>query len=134
MIARLSLAAALLLGAVGTNPAQAQSAGDNSGFAFCPDRPAEPEILQSIDMREAHKRILAQRMYTTNALQAVADAGDCSCETRFPSWDATVDEYLEKYAGLDDRWQILEITSDYRRKTNELRKAVRQICIDQGNW
>lgn len=130
-----SLLIATLLSAVASGvAAQSVSTTESNGFAFCGDRPSEPESIADIPMRESHKRILVQRMYTVNALTSVVEAEDCSCEIRFPSWDTTVEQYLEMYAGIDDRHEILALTSEFRRTTNDLRKLARPTCIEVGNW
>lgn len=103
-------------------------------FKFCSDRPAEPQMVQNMPMRDAHKRILVQRMYTSNALQSVVETNDCSCANRFPAWDFTLEQYLETYGGLTERFEVLEVTSQVRRNANEYRKLARPICVEEGNW
>jgi len=99
----------------------------------CPDQPPRPDWMENAHVRDAHKNILVQQMYRAQGLNAVVDTGDCSCETRFPSWDAVSEYYFENYAGLD-RHEILERTSEYSRTANELRFAAKSICEEQGNW
>lgn len=130
-----SLLIATLLSAVASGvAAQSVSTTGGNGFAFCGDRPSEPEILANMSFREAHRRILAQRMYTENALTSVVENEDCSCETRFPSWDAAVEQYLEQYAGIEDRHEILALTSELTQSINDLRRLARPICVEVGNW
>lgn len=111
-----------------------QTAPGNSDYSYCLDRPEEPEVIQSISIKEAHKRILAQRLYLASALRTVAETGECSCANLFPPWDFAVEEYLTRYSNVDDRWTILEATSEYRRIAAETRKEIRGICVEQGNW
>lgn len=99
----------------------------------CPDRPPRPDWMENAHVRDAHKNILVQQMYRAQGLNAVVETGDCSCETRFPSWSAVSDYYFENYAGLD-RHEILERTSDYSGTANELRPTARAICEEQENW
>jgi len=119
-----------------TDQAKAQTAStpDRNDYAFCSERPAEPEYLENMDMRDAHRRILVQRMYTEAALKAVVETGDCACETRFPPWDAAIERYLNIHAGTSERWEILELTSSYRKTANDYRKIARPICVEEGNW
>lgn len=118
------------------NGAAAQSVSDsnNNDYAFCADRPARPMIVEDMPFREAHRGILIQRMYSASALSSVVEDQDCSCDTRFPAWDATVEQYLELYAGIEDRHEILALTSDFRRTASDMRKLARPICIEVGNW
>ena len=109
----------------------AQSTGRS--YTYCADRPDEPEYLLNMDMRDSHKRILVQRMYTSKALREVVETGDCSCPTRFPAWESTVEDYLESYSGMVERFEYLEVISQYRRSANEYRKLARPICIEAGN-
>lgn len=114
--------------------AQSLSVTGNADHAFCADRPEEPETISEIPMRQSHKRILAQRMYTEGALTAVVESEDCSCDVRFPSWGSTVEQYLELYAGIDDRHEVLALVSERRRSINDLRNLARPICVEIGNW
>lgn len=105
----------------------------DSAPRVCPDRPPRPDWIVNADVREAHKMNLVQEMYRAQSLQAVVEAGECSCETRFPSWDDASAYYFEHYSGLS-RHEILDRTSEYRRTANELRQEAMPICESQGNW
>lgn len=99
----------------------------------CPDQPPQPDWMENADVRDAHKVILVQQMYRAQGLRAVVESGDCTCSTRFPSWEHASGYYLENYAGLD-RHEILARTSEYSRIANELRLQAKDICEAQGNW
>jgi hypothetical protein len=130
-----SLLIATLLSAVASGvAAQSVSTTANSDYAFCANRPDRPEIVENMPFREAHRGILIQRMYTANAMTAVVENDDCSCETRFPAWDDTVEQYLELYAGIEDRHEIRSLTSGFTRSINDLRKLARPTCVEVGNW
>lgn len=130
-----SIVIATLVSAVASGAA-AQSVSDsiNNDYAFCADRPDRPMIVEDMPFREAHRGILIQRMYAASALTSVVEDQDCSCDTRFPSWDATVEQYLELYAGIEDRHEILALTSDFRRTASDMRRLARPICVEVGNW
>ncbi len=99
----------------------------------CPQQPGEPNWIEDIDIREAHKGNLVQMMYRAQGMQAVSESGDCSCESRFPSWDAAQKHYYEHYADLE-RWEVLEKIDEYRRIASGHRKVAKPLCEQQGNW
>lgn len=101
---------------------------------ICPEQPPRPDWIENINFRDADKAILVQEMYRAQSMQAVADTGDCSCETRYPRWDAAEAYYFENYALLKERWPLMERTSEYRRTANEYRRIAIPICREQGNW
>ena len=98
----------------------------------CPNRPAEPAWFNG-NVRNAHKVILVQQMYRAQSLRAVVESGECSCDTRFPSWDGANAYFQANYSDLD-RHDILDRTSEYRRTADEYRLDARDICRRQGNW
>ena len=99
----------------------------------CPDQPPQPAWVDDIPLRESHNKVLIQQMYRAQSMQAVAESGDCSCQTRFPSWASVETTFLETYARLD-RWGATERTEEYRELANEHRKTAKPICEEQGNW
>ncbi len=105
----------------------------DSAPRVCPDQPPQPDWMENADIRDAHKVILVQVMYRAQSMQAIVETGDCSCETRFPSWEDASEYYLENYADLD-RHEILARTSDYLRTASELRRIAMPICKAVGNW
>jgi hypothetical protein len=116
-------------------PAEAQTVRtlESDTPRVCPEQPPQPEWVDNIPLRESHNKLLIQQMYRAQSMQAVADSGDCSCETRFPSWQKTETRFLETYAGLD-RWKASERTEEYRATANEYRRIAMPICEEQGNW
>lgn len=98
----------------------------------CPERPSQPRWMDSADVREAHKIILVQQMYRAQSMTAVVDSGECSCETRYPSWARASEYFFQHYAALS-RHEILDRTSDYSRTANELRLQAQAICENQVN-
>jgi len=99
----------------------------------CHDRPARPEWIENIDVREAHKGVLVQTMYRAQGMQTVAETGECTCDNRFPSWDAAQDQYFKNYSAME-RWEILDRNREYLRAANDSMKVARPICEQQGNW
>ena len=104
-----------------------------SGQDICSDRPSEPEWMQSIGLREAYKRVLVQDIYRARSLERIVATGSCSCETRFPTWEAAAAEFRDRF-GAAERWEMLEASEDYNRNANALRSEAMEICNAEGNW
>jgi hypothetical protein len=102
-------------------------------FDVCPNRPAEPEWMQSIALRDAYQRVLVQDIYRAQNLERVVETGSCHCATRFPSWDAAVAVFRERYAS-DERWEMLQVSDRYNRRANDVRLEAKAICEAAGNW
>lgn len=103
---------------------------------ICPDRPSEPGWVENIGVRESYKVLLLRVMYRAQSMQQIADTGDCSCETRFPSWDTVNVYYLEHYADIpfEERWKFTELRAEYNQTANEYRRISMPICQEQGKW
>ena len=99
----------------------------------CPEQSPEPEWMQNIDVRESYKRLLIQQIYRAESMKRIVDAQSCDCPIRYPTWEATVRVYTERYAS-SEYWDVVEATSKYRRQANELRSAAMPICEAAGNW
>ncbi|MEM0950220.1 MAG: hypothetical protein AAGK37_22710 [Pseudomonadota bacterium] len=99
----------------------------------CADRPAEPDWMQNIALREAYKRVLVQDIYRAQNLERVVEEGNCDCETRFPSWDAAEAVFFERFASAE-RWEMLEASEDFNRRANAARPEAMAICEAAGNW
>ena len=99
----------------------------------CPDQPTEPQWMQDINIRESHKRLLVQQIYRAESMQRIVDAGNCSCDTRYPSWDAAESVYFEKFA-VADYQDVMEATDTYRRLANKIRLKAMPICEVARNW
>ena len=102
-------------------------------FEFCQERPAEPEWMGSLPPRENYKRLVIQTIYRSQGLERVVEAGECSCATRFPSWEAAVQHFNDRYLGAD-RDEMRDAEGRYLTRFNELRSAAREICEAAGNW
>ena len=102
-------------------------------FEFCHERPLEPEWMGRLPTRESYKRLVIQTIYRTQGLERVVEAGECSCATRFPSWDVAVQHFNDRYLGAD-RDVMRDAEDRYLTRFNELRSAARQICEAAGNW
>lgn len=100
---------------------------------FCIDRPQEPEWMQTIDVREAYKRVLVQDIYRAQNLERIAATASCPCGIRFPSWEAAETEFRERFATAQ-RWEMLEASDTYNRRANVLRPEAMAICEAEGNW
>ena len=126
-----------LLAVLATCPSLAISQGQvpstDSQFEFCEDRPLEPEWMGSLPSRENYKRLVIQTIYRAQGVERVVEAGECSCETRFPSWDAAVQSFNDNYLGAD-RNSLREANNEYLERFNELRQPARSICEAEGHW
>ncbi len=99
----------------------------------CPDQPPEPQWMQDIDVRDSHKRLLIQQIYRAQSMQRIVEARSCECPTRYPSWAAAEQVYVEHFAAFE-YWDIVEAASEYRRQANQLRREAMPICDAAGNW
>lgn len=102
-------------------------------FDVCPDRPAEPNWMQEIPLRQAYQRVLVQDIYRAQNLERIIETESCDCEIRFPSWDAAEAEFHEQYAS-DERWKMLEASDAYNQRANDVRLEAKAICETAGNW
>ena len=105
----------------------------DSASDVCIDRPAEPEWMQSITVREAYRRVLVQDIYRAQNLERIVETGSCTCDTRFPSWEAAETEFRERF-NTAERWEMLEASDTYNRRANALRPDAMAICEAEGNW
>ena len=99
----------------------------------CIDRPAEPEWMQNITVREAYRRVLVQDIYRAQNLERIVEAGSCACDIRFPSWEAAETVFLERFAAAE-RWKMLEASDRYNRRANAVRPEAMAVCEAEGNW
>lgn len=128
---------AVLMFALASAPSMAFAQGlvptMDQQFEFCQDRPLEPEWMGSLPSRENYKRLVIQTIYRAQGLERVVEASECTCATRFPSWDAAVQHFNDRYLGAD--WDVMRDAEDrYLTRFNELRSAAREICEAAGNW
>jgi hypothetical protein len=102
-------------------------------YRICNDRPARPTWMDEVHPREAYGATTVMEVYEIRAWEAISESGDCGCDVRFPSWDASNTEYQQRYAGFSQAEH-----SALRRELIETRKqlesTVREICEAQGNW
>lgn len=102
-------------------------------FEFCQDRPLEPRWMGTLPSRENYRRLVIQTIYRAQGLERVVEAGECSCATRFPSWNAAVQHFNDRYLGAD-RNAMRDAEDRYLTRFNELRSAAWEICEAAGNW
>ncbi|WP_305970549.1 MULTISPECIES: hypothetical protein [unclassified Mameliella] len=105
----------------------------DSASYVCVERPAEPEWMRNIAVREAYKRVLVQDIYRAQNLERIVETGSCSCDTRFPAWEAAEMEFRERFDSAE-RWEMLEASDTYNRRANALRPDAIAICNAEGNW
>lgn len=99
----------------------------------CVDRPAEPDWMQNIALREAYKRVLVQDIYRAQNLERIVEEDNCDCDTRFPSWNAAEALFLEEFANAE-RWEMLEASNGFNRRASAVRSEAMAICEAAGNW
>jgi len=102
-------------------------------FDVCPDRPAEPEWMQKIPLRQAYERVLVQDIYRAQTLESIVKTGNCACETRFPDW-GEAEATFRKHHARAERWEMLQASDAYNRRANEARLEAKVICDAAGNW
>jgi len=102
-------------------------------FDVCQDRPLQPQFVTDLADDEPNKARLVQQVYRAESMQRIVDANECSCETRFPTWDAAEAVYLDRFSAAD-RNELREAISTFRRTANELRGIAKPICEQAGNW
>ena len=102
-------------------------------YRICNDRPTRPAWMDEVHPREAYKANTVMELYEIRAWEVITESGDCDCDVRFPTWDASNTEYQQSYSGLNQAEH-----SALRRELIETRKqlesTVREICEAQGNW
>jgi hypothetical protein len=89
--------------------------------------------MQNITVREAYRRVLVQDIYRAQNLERIVETGSCTCDTRFPSWEAAETEFRERF-NTAERWEMLEASDTYNRRANALRPDAMAICEAEGNW
>lgn len=99
----------------------------------CPERPNEPEWMQSIALRDAYQRVLMQDIYRAQNMDRIVETGSCGCDVRFPTWDTAEDTFRENHANAD-RSEMLQASDTYNRRANDLRPQAKAICEAAGNW
>lgn len=114
-------------------PAQGLVPTLNNEYDFCQSRPAEPEWMAELPSRERYKRLVIQTIYQAQGVERVVEAQECSCDTRFPSWDTAVQHFNDNYLG-GDRNALREAEEEHFDRYNELRSAARELCEAEGNW
>ena len=102
-------------------------------FDVCQNRPPQPQWIDDLPSREAFKGAVIQMIYRAQSYQRVVEAGDCSCETLYPTWDTAVQRFNDTYLN-SDRNQLREARSDFRDQANEMRDAAKALCEEAGNW
>ena len=102
--------------------------------ASCPNRPADPVIIENMDFRDAHRVIFIRDMYRAYTFNNVVESGACGCEQRYPSWEPVVQYYLEHYAGIEDRHELREHGRAYDNTIQAYRGTAREICLAAGTW
>lgn len=102
-------------------------------YEVCPDRPPLPEWINNLSSRDAFQGAVIQMIYRAQSYQNVIEAGECTCATRFPSWNNSVQRFNDNYLGAD-RNDLRDAREDYRAQANEIRDAAKALCEEAGNW
>lgn len=127
----------LLAVAVGTSPTLTSAQGlvpsMEREYEFCQERPPEPEWMQNIDRRENYKRLLIQSIYRLEGYERVSEAGNCECDTLYPSWDSAVQRFNDNYLHLE-QFELMQTRRDFEDEGTAVRRSVRALCEAEGNW
>ena len=99
----------------------------------CPDAPARPEWVANPSNEGLTRSELATELYQQEGYRNVVEAGECTCELRFPSWDNVTEAMETEFAGIS-RFEFLEVIPDIRKATKTYRNEGRPICRDAGLW
>ena len=99
----------------------------------CPERPLQPEWIDRLPSRDAFQGAVIQMIYRAQSYRSVIESGECSCATRFPSWDRSVQRFNDNYLGAD-RNGLRDARNEYRAQAIEMREAVKELCEDAENW
>lgn len=102
-------------------------------YEFCQLRPPEPDWMQNLEARESHKRLLIQSIYRLEGYERVAEAGNCECDTLYPSWDNAVQRFNDNYLHLE-QFDLMQTRREFQNQGNAVRKSVRALCEAEGNW
>ena len=102
-------------------------------YDTCPDRPAEPDWMQNIALRDAYQRVLVQDIYRAQNLEQIVETGTCPCNARFPEWDGAETTFRENHATAT-RWEMLDASEAYNRRATDLRPEAKAICEVVGKW
>ncbi|MEO0523834.1 MAG: hypothetical protein AAF088_13045 [Pseudomonadota bacterium] len=112
---------------------QALGPTTNEEFDVCQQRPLQPEWIDNLPSRDAFRGAVIQMIYRAESYRRVIEAGECSCETRFPNWDSSIQLFNDNYLG-SDRNGLREARNEYRAQANEIRDAAKALCEEAGNW
>ncbi|WP_306116299.1 hypothetical protein [Roseovarius sp. MMSF_3305] len=102
-------------------------------YEFCQERPPEPDWMQNLEARESHKRLLIQAIYRLEGYERVAEAGNCGCDTLYPSWDHAVQRFNDNYLHLE-QFDLMQTRREFQNQGNAVRRSVRALCEAEGNW
>lgn len=102
-------------------------------YRICNDRPARPTWMDEVHPREAYTVLTLMRLYELRSWEAIKETGDCSCDVRFPSWDAASAEYEERFA-TSTQAEHTQAQLTLRNEQNQIARDVQDICEAQGNW
>ncbi|MGR3594004.1 MAG: hypothetical protein ACU0B9_19215 [Limimaricola soesokkakensis] len=128
--------AALLVGLLGSSVSSQVSftlpdLEEKPENAVCPSAPSRPDWVANPSNEELTRSQLAIELYKQEGYRNVVEAGECTCDLRFPDW-GTVSAAMEtEFAGIS-RFRFLEIIPDIRRATKAYRREGRLICQAVG--
>lgn len=102
-------------------------------YRICNDRPTRPAWMDEVHPREAYKANTVMELYEIRAWEVITESGDCDCDVRFPTWDASNTEYQQSYSGLNQA-EHSALRRELIATRKQLESTVREICEAQGNW
>ncbi|MFQ1701904.1 hypothetical protein ACJ5NV_15050 [Loktanella agnita] len=102
-------------------------------YEFCQERPPEPEWMRNLHVRESSKRLLIQSIYRLEGYERVSEAGDCECETLYPSWDNAVQRFNDNYLHVEG-FELMQTRREFQDQGTAVRISVKALCEAVGNW
>ena len=137
MSVRLAVAAMVCCMAL---PAAAQGIFDLPDLAaepensLCPEAPARPEwAVRPKPGTQLSQAGLGNELYRLQGYRNVVEAGRCTCDLRFPSWDE-ITRIIETEFATVTRMEFHAAMPDIRKATKAYRLEAREICRAADLW
>lgn len=108
--------------------------GEQPENRLCPDSPPRPDWIADPEPgSQLSQSGVAIDLYEIQGYTNIVDAGECSCELRFPSWDRVLQTIETDYPEMS-RATYLEVKPTLRDAIRELRPAAKEICEKVNLW
>lgn len=102
--------------------------------ALCPDAPVRPDWIAAPDPGvELSQADIAGQLYRQQGYLNVIEAGKCTCDLRFPSWDEVVAVVESEFPNVT-RHEYLDAIYSITQSTKSYRSDAKAICKEYGIW